>query len=93
MEITQKNSSEGGFFLAEEDGKRMGYLSYEWASPSKFAIIHTVVEEAFQGRGVAKALLEAAVAFARGNGLTIMPVCPYAEKVFMRGSSYNDVKA
>lgn len=93
MEITQKNSSEGGFFLADEDGKRMGYLSYEWASPSKFAIMHTVVEEAFQGRGVARALLETAVEFARKNGLTIMPICPYAEKVFMRDSSYNDVKA
>ena len=38
MEITHKNSEEAGFFIAEEDGKRMGYLSYEWANPTKFAI-------------------------------------------------------
>ena len=91
MEITHKNGPESGFFLAEEDGKRMGYLSYEWANPSKFAIMHTVVEEAFQGRGVAKALVSAAVAFARENGFKVMPVCPYAEKLFQRDDSYSDV--
>ena len=92
MEISHKNTEESGFFIAEEDGKRMGYLSYEWANPTKFAILHTVVEEAFQGRGVAKALVNASVAFARENGYKIMPLCPYAEKLFMRDSSYDDVK-
>lgn len=92
MEITHKNSEEAGFFIAEEDGKRMGYLSYEWANPTKFAILHTVVEEAFQGRGVAKALVNTAVAFARENGCKIMPLCPYAEKLFMQDYSYDDVK-
>lgn len=92
MEITHKNSEETGFFLAEEAGKRMGYLSYEWANPTKFAILHTVVEEEFQGRGVAKALVNAAVSFARENGYKIMPLCPYAEKLFLRDSSYDDVK-
>ena len=93
MEITHKNTENGGFFIAEEDGKRMGHLSYEWANPTKFAILHTVVEEAFQGRGVAKALVNAAVDFARENGHVIMPLCPYAEKVFMRDSAYDDVNA
>lgn len=94
MEITHKNGEESGFFLAEENGKRMGYLSYEWADPTKFAILHTVVEEAFQGRGVAKSLLNATVAFARNNGLKIMPICPYAEAVFRKDpAGYEDVKA
>lgn len=93
MEISHKNTENGGFFIAEEDGVRMGYLSYEWANPTKFAILHTVVEEAFQGRGVAKALVNAAVDFARVKSYKIMPLCPYAEKLFLRDSSYDDVKA
>jgi hypothetical protein len=93
MEITHKNNPENGFFLAEEGGTRMGYLSYEWASDTVFAIMHTVVEEAFQGQGVAKALLNAAVAFARDKGYRIRPVCPYAEKVFLRDSGYDDINA
>ena len=39
-----------------------------------------------------KALLNAAVAFARENGYRIRPVCPYAEKVFLRDSGYDDIK-
>ena len=93
MEITHKNGEEGGFFLAEEDGRRMGFLSYEWADPSRFAIMHTVVEEAFQGRGVARALVDAAVAFARESGFKIRPVCPYAESLFRRNGTYDDVNA
>ena len=93
MEITHKNGTENGFFVAEEDGKRMGYLSYEWASDTVFAIMHTVVEEAFRGQGVAPALLNSAVSFARENGYKIRPVCPYVEKVFQRDSSFDDVKA
>ena len=39
-----------------------------------------------------KALLNAAVAFARENGYRIRPVCPYAEKVLLRDSGYDDIK-
>ena len=91
MELSHKNSPEQGFFFAEEDGERMGYLSYEWADDTVFAIMHTVVEPSFQGRGVARALLDAAVAFARENGYKIRPVCPYAEEVLNRDSSFSDV--
>lgn len=91
MEVSHKNSPEQGFFFVEEDGVRMGYLSYEWADDTVFAIMHTVVEPSFQGRGVARALLDAAVAFARENGYKIRPVCPYAEKVLNRDSSFSDV--
>lgn len=91
MEITHKNGAESGSFVAEENGKRMGYLSYEWASKTVFAIMHTVVEDAFRGQGVARALLNAAVDFARENGYRIRPICPYADNLFQRDKSYQDV--
>lgn len=91
MIIKHNQEGEQGFFLAEENGKRMGYLSYEWDSPTRFAILHTVVEKAYQGHGVAKALVDAAVAFAREKGYTILPVCPYAENLFKRDTSYEDI--
>lgn len=90
MEIIHKNNAENGFFLAEEDGKRMGYISYEWTDGPVFAIMHTVVEDEFQGRGVAKALLTAAVNYARENGSQIYPVCSYVVKQFER-PEYDDV--
>lgn len=76
----------GKFFVGDK-----GYLTYEWDSPTVFAILHTVVEEAYRGQGIAKALLDAAVAFARENGYKVRPVCPYAEKVLRRAPQYNDI--
>ena len=93
MEITHKDNPDGGFFLAEEEGKRMGFLSYEWANDTEFAILHTVVEEEFQGKGIARALLNAAADFARAKGYRIQPLCPYAQKVFARDAAYDDVNA
>lgn len=93
MKIGHRTTPEGGIFIAEDGGQRMGYLSYEWADDTVFAIMHTVVDKAYQGRGIAKALLDAAVAFARENGYRIRPVCLYAEAVFNRDPSYaNDVR-
>lgn len=88
MEIIHRTTQEGGIFLADENGHRMGYLSYEWADESVFAILHTVVDEAFRGQGIAKALLDVAVAFARENNHKIRPICPYAEAVFKREPEY-----
>lgn len=93
MEIVHRNNQDGGFFFAEEDGSRIGYMSYEWNGQDTFAVTHTVVDEAFRGRGVAKALLDAAVAYARGSGCKIVPLCSYVGKVFLHDASYNDVKA
>lgn len=92
MEITHKNNSRDGYFIAEENGKRMGYISYEWMNESVFAIMHTVVEPAFQGKGIAKALLDAAVAYARANGLKIHAVCSYVVRQFEK-TEYDDVNS
>ena len=54
LTVNHAASASGGSFSAWDGGLRMGDLSYEWASPNVFAIMHTVVEEAFRGQGVAK---------------------------------------
>ncbi len=86
MEIKHTNNQENGIFEAFDNEKRIGYLSYDWESDSVFAIMHTVVDPEYRGQGIAKALLDSAVAFARKNSYKIRPVCPYAEKVFSRFS-------
>jgi predicted GNAT family acetyltransferase len=43
-------------------------------------LLHTEVPEAFRGHGVGRRLVEAALAKARAEQLTIVPWCPYARE-------------
>jgi len=47
-------------------------------------ILHTAVDPALEGRGVAGALVKAALAHARANGFKVNPVCSYASSYMQR---------
>jgi predicted GNAT family acetyltransferase len=46
----------------------------------RLLLVHTEVPETFRGQGVGGQLVEAALAKARSDGLTIVPWCPYARR-------------
>ena len=91
MEIQQINDSKRGYFEAIEDGKEAGKMTYTWAGDSKFIIDHTEVSPDFNGKGVGKKLLMAAVEYARTNDLKIIPLCPFAKSVFDKTPDIRDV--
>ena len=45
--------------------------------PGTITLPHTVVPEAFAGRGFAGALAKAAFGYARDHGLKVIPTCPF----------------
>ena len=61
------------------------------AGEDRFIIDHTEVEEAYNGKGVGKEMLLAAVDFARKNGKTIIPLCPFAKATFQKHDELQDV--
>ncbi|WP_264523622.1 GNAT family N-acetyltransferase [Flavobacterium sp. N502536] len=91
MEIQQINDTRRGYFEAVEEGKQAGKMTYTWAGDSKFIIDHTEVNEDFNGRGVGKKLVMAAVEYARTNNLKIIPLCPFAKSVFDKVAEIHDV--
>lgn len=91
MEIQQINDVKRGYFEAIEDGKDAGKMTYTWAGDSKFIIDHTEVSPYFNGKGVGKKLLMAAVEYARTNDLKIIPLCPFAKSVFDKTPDIRDV--
>lgn len=46
----------------------------------RLLLVHTEVPEAFRGQGVGGQLVEAALAKARTEALTLVPWCPYARR-------------
>lgn len=91
MEIEHINNEAKGFFKAVEDGKEAGRMTYSWAGEHKFIIDHTEVDPAFNGRGVGKKMVLAAVEYARKNDLKIIPLCPFAKSVFDKTEAIRDV--
>ena len=91
MEIKQNNGETRGEFVAFIDGRQAGLMTYTWAGADKFIIDHTEVEEAYNGKGVGKELLLAAVDYARKNNLKIIPLCPFANAQFKKNVEIQDV--
>lgn len=91
MEIIQDNNSKNGIFKAIENDILAGKMTYVWAGENKFIIDHTEVNPAFEGKGIGKKLVMAAVEYARANVLKILPLCPFAKSVFERTTEIKDV--
>jgi uncharacterized protein len=93
FEITQHNETKNGTFTARAtDGREAGHITYTWAGADKFIIDHTDVNPDFNGQGVGKQLVLAAVDYARQNGLKIMPLCPFAKSVFDKNADLGEVR-
>ncbi len=94
MEIQHEPGTSKGRFVATEDGRELGEMSYSVAGPDKIIIDHTEGFPGSEGKGVGLKLLEAAVAHAREKKLRIMPLCPFAHKMMdRRKEEYADVRA
>ncbi len=91
IEVKQSNNEKNGNFEAFIDGDHAGLMTYTWAGEERFIIDHTEVEEAYNGKGVGKEMLLAAVDFARKNGKNIIPLCPFAKATFQKHEELQDV--
>lgn len=91
MKIQQVNNENKGFFKAVEDGKEAGKMTYSRAGEEKFIIDHTEVNPEFNGKGIGKKMVMAAVEYARENSLKIIPLCPFAKSVFEKTEEIRDV--
>lgn len=72
---------EAGRFEARVDG-RLAVCDYRLAGGIA-SFVHTEVPDALQGRGIAAALVQAALTWARDQGYRVQPLCSYVA-VYMR---------
>jgi predicted GNAT family acetyltransferase len=91
--ITIEHAEDGGrgAFFVQKQGIRLAEMTYSRVDPQLVIIDHTEVNEALQGLGVARKLLDFAVAWARNTGTKIIATCPYAKAQFAKDLSIRDV--
>lgn len=67
-----------------------GLLAYERRGGT-LEMLHTEVPDALEGRGYGAALAEAALDFARREGLKVIPSCPFVAAYVKRHPAYADL--
>lgn len=93
LEIRHEESGGHGSFFVELDGKRVALQAYRRVDDKQVVITHTEVDDVLRGRGVARRLLDAAVAWARSSGTRVSATCPYVKAQFEKDPSIRDVLA
>lgn len=91
IDIQHSNNEKNGSFEAFLDRTHAGLMTYTWAGDDRFIIDHTEVEEAYNGKGVGKEMLMAAIDFARKNNKSIIPLCPFAKATIQKHEELQDV--
>ena len=100
--IQHKETEKSGVFeawmRATEEGActdpvQVGEMTYQRPTSQRMIIDHTRVFEGFEGRGIARQMVLAAVDYARANGRQIVPVCSYARAFLTRTDEYKDILA
>lgn len=91
MEVKHHRGATNGVFYIEDNGKQIATMTYVFRNEKTFIIEHTVVNSAYEGKGLGKQLVKAAVNFARENNFRIIPLCPFAKAIFDRMPEFSDV--
>jgi uncharacterized protein len=78
-----------GRFEIEQNG-RVAYLEYS-LSENVLELIHTEVPEGLRGTGLASALAETALHYARENNLKVDIICPSVQAYVAKHPEYSDL--
>lgn len=92
LPVSHVSDGTRGAFRIVGDDRTLAEMTYTLAG-SLAIIDHTDVDASLRGKGAGARLVEAAVGWARAEGLQIMPLCPFAASVFDRTPAYDDVRA
>lgn len=80
---TELNELGHGAFKLYEDGVERGLMTVG-IKDGRMAVFHTEVSPESEGKGYAKELLNAMVAYARKHQLGVIALCPYVRRQFER---------
>jgi predicted GNAT family acetyltransferase len=91
--LTVRDHTEQQRFEAVDDSGVLAGIAAYVRQDDRVVITHTVVEDAFEGRGVGSALARAALDAIRAEGLSVEPRCPFVRGWIDRHPDYADLVA
>lgn len=88
----EDGANRGRYFIDLGSGAE-AEMTFSKSGDGPMVIDHTGVPPAFEGRGIASKLVNAAIADAREQGFKIRPVCSYVVAQFRRHKEWGDLLA
>ena len=90
VKLNLDDNGQGSFSIL--DGAEQVGEMVVGVSGNNLTVYHTEVSPKEEGKGLAKKLLNEMVAYARRNGLQVIPLCPYVHAQFKRHpNDYADI--
>lgn len=81
-ELSVEHDVQGRRFRVQVSGQE-AVLAYRM-SGTTMDMYHTFVPEAARGKGLAEKLVKAGFEYAKANGLTVVPTCPYISGAYLK---------
>ena len=91
MSSSIRDNTERHRFELDADG-HVAFSNYKSAN-GVLTILHTEVPQALEGRGIGSTLIRGVLDIARGQGLKVVTVCPFAKAYVERHPEYADLVA
>jgi hypothetical protein len=91
FEIHNNQDETKGSYYIEENGKKVAEMFYTRTGPDRIIINHTEVKLEYKGKGAGEALVRKAVDDAREQKFSIIPLCVFANAIFIKNKELRDV--
>ena len=87
VQIAIADDADSRRYVIRVDGRRAGLLQYR-LRPGLIELVHTEIDEEFEGRGLGSQLISFALDDARERGLAVLPFCPFVNDYIQRHRQY-----
>ena len=77
-------------FEIRTDGELAGFVTYA-RGDGTVSMMHTEIASAFEGQGLGSILVRGALDAARGEGVGVLPYCPFVRSYVQRHPEYVDL--
>lgn len=78
------------FYIKDERDKLVARMEFS-ETDNNIIIASTFVDDSLRGQGVGRQLLDEVVKLAHATNKKILPLCPYAQSVFLKDSSLSEI--
>lgn len=86
-QISIADNADEGRYEIRHDGELAGFLQYR-LRPALIELVHTEIDEEFEGRGLGSRLISFALDDARERKLAVLPFCPFVNDYIQRHRQY-----